>query len=218
MDIDFTAQRIKMVDGQLRTTDVTGRALLQAYLDVPRELFVPEGKQALAYLDADIEISPGRYLGEASPMAKLIALAGITSGDTVLNVGAGTGYDAAILSRLAQSVTALECDLALAGQARENLRACGGSGVSVETGDLASGCAKRGPFDVIILSGSAANVSAALFEQLGEGGRLAAVEGSERLGAARLFVKAGGSISNRFGFNAALKPLPGFGRTPVFAF
>ena len=217
MNIDFQAQRVKMVDGQLRTTDVTGRALLQAFLDVPRELFVPQSQQALAYLDADIEIAPGRFLGEASPIAKLIALAGVSSGDTVLNVGAGTGYDAAILSKLSQSVTALESDPALARQAEDNLRAIGAENVSVETADMACGCAKRGPYDVIVFSGSVAKVPPALFDQLKSGGRLAAVEGSEKLGAARLFIKNGGGVSSRFGFNAALKPLPGFAQEPVFA-
>lgn len=217
MNIDFQAQRVKMVDGQLRTTDVTGHALLQAYLDVPREMFVPQAKRALAYLDADIEIAPGRFLGEASPVAKLIALAGISSGEEVLNVGAGTGYDAAILSKLAMSVTALESDPALAGQAQDNLRACGAGNVSVEVGDMASGCAKRGPYDVIVFSGSIADVPPALFGQLKSGGRLAAVVGSEKLGAARLFVKTSGDVSSRFGFNAALKPLPGFNHAPVFA-
>jgi protein-L-isoaspartate(D-aspartate) O-methyltransferase len=217
MTIDFQAQRIKMVDGQLRTTDVTGRALLQAFLDVPRELFVPEAKRALAYLDADIEIAPGRYLGEASPIAKLIALAEISSGDAVLNVGAGSGYDAAILSKLAQSVVALESDAGLAAQAEENLRADGASNVSIVSGDLAAGCAKHAPYDVIIVSGSVAKVPAALFDQLKSGGRLAAVEGGERLGAARLFVKNGGDVSGRFSFNAALRPLPGFNEEPVFA-
>ena len=178
MNIDFQAQRVKMVDGQLRTTDVTGHALLQAYLDVPREMFVPQAKRALAYLDADIEIAPGRFLGEASPVAKLIALAG---------------------------------------QAQDNLRACGAGNVSVEVGDMASGCAKRGPYDVIVFSGSIADVPPALFDQLKSGGRLAAVVGSEKLGAARLFVKTSGDVSSRFGFNAALKPLPGFNHAPVFA-
>jgi protein-L-isoaspartate(D-aspartate) O-methyltransferase len=217
MSVDFTAQRVKMVDGQLRTTDVTGRALLQAFLEVPRELFVPEAKRALAYLDCDIEVAPGRFLGEASPIAKLIALAEISSGDAVLNVGAGTGYDAVILSKLAHSVTALESDSALVRQAEENLRACGAVNVSVETGDLASGCAKCGPYDVIIFSGSAAGVPPALFDQLKSGGRLAAVVGGQKLGAARLFVRNGGDVSSRFGFNAALRPLPGFNAEPVFA-
>jgi protein-L-isoaspartate(D-aspartate) O-methyltransferase len=217
MNIDFTAQRVKMVDGQLRTTDVTGHALLQAFLDVPREMFVSPSKQALAYLDADIEIAPGRFLGEASPIAKLMALAEISSADIVLNIGAGTGYDAAILSKLAVSVVALESDAALAGQAQENLRAAGAENVTVVSGDLTAGCAKHAPYNVIVISGSVAEVPAALLNQLKEGGRLVAVEGSERLGAARLYLKNGKQVSSRFGFNAALKPLPGFAQAPVFA-
>ena len=216
MNVDYQAQRVKMVDGQLRTTDVTGHALLQAFLDVPRELFVPESKRDLAYLDADIEIAPGRFLGEASPIAKLMALAEISSADAVLNIGAGTGYDAAVLSKLASKVVALECDSALAEKTEENLRAAGASSVSVAVGALEAGCAKHAPYDVIFISGSVAKVPAALFEQLKAGGRLVAVEGGERFGAARLYVRNGKDISSRFAFNAALKPLPGFVQVPVF--
>jgi protein-L-isoaspartate(D-aspartate) O-methyltransferase len=217
MSVDFRAQRIKMVDGQLRTTDVTGHALLQAFLDVPRELFVPASRQELAYLDGDIVIAPGRFLGEASPIAKLMALAGISSADIVLNIGAGTGYDAAILSKLCAKVVALECDAALAAQAEDNLRAIGVSNAVVTIGALEAGASKQGPYDVIFVSGSVAETPAVLLEQLKEGGRLVAVEGSERLGAARLYVRNGHEMSGRFGFNAALKPLPGFAQAPVFA-
>jgi protein-L-isoaspartate(D-aspartate) O-methyltransferase len=217
MSVDFSAQRVKMVDGQLRTTDVTGRALLQAFLDVPREMFVPAPKRELAYLDGDIEIAPGRFLGEASPIAKLMALAGISNTDNVLNVGAGTGYDAAVLSKLCANVTALECDAALAALAEENLRAAGVSNAVVITGPLESGVSKGAPYDVIFVSGSISETPAALLDQLKSGGRLVAVEGSERLGAARLYVRNGGQVSSRFGFNAALRPLPGFAKAPVFA-
>jgi protein-L-isoaspartate(D-aspartate) O-methyltransferase len=216
MNVDYQAQRVKMVDGQLRTTDVTGHALLQAFLDVPRELFVPEDKRQLAYLDADIEIAPGRFLGEASPIAKLISLAELSGGETVLNIGAGTGYDCAILSRLAQSVVALEADAALAARAEINLRAVSASNVIVVSGDHAGGCAKLGPYDVIVISGAVAKVPGLLFSQLKDGGRLVAVEGGDRLGAAKLFVKNGGDLSSRFGFNAMLKPLPGFVQDAVF--
>jgi protein-L-isoaspartate(D-aspartate) O-methyltransferase len=217
MSVDFSAQRVKMVDGQLRTTDVTGRALLQAFLDVPREQFVPAAKRDIAYLDGDIEIAPGRFLGEASPIAKLMALAGISGADTVLNIGAGTGYDAAVLSKLCAKVTALECDASLAAQAQTNLRAAGVSNAVVTEGALEAGASKHAPFDVIFVSGSVAQTPAALFEQLADGGRLVAVEGGERLGAARLYVKNGKEMSSRFGFNAALRPLPGFAQAPVFA-
>jgi protein-L-isoaspartate(D-aspartate) O-methyltransferase len=217
MSVDFSAQRVKMVDGQLRTTDVTGHALLQAFLDVPRELFVPASKQELAYLDADIEIAPGRFLGEASPIAKLMALAEISGADIVLNIGAGTGCDAAVLSKLCAKVVALDCDAALAAQAEENLRAAGVSNAVVTVGALEAGASEHAPYDVIFVSGSIAQTPAALLGQLRDGGRLVAVEGGERLGAARLYVRNGKEVSSRFGFNAALRPLPGFAQVPVFA-
>src|SRR5262245_25256377 len=108
MSADFAELRTKMVDGQLRTTDVTDPAILDAMLSIPREAFVDEKRRQLAYVDADTEIAPGRYLMEASPFAKLLQLAGIAASDRVLDVGAGTGYGAAVLSRLAASVVALE--------------------------------------------------------------------------------------------------------------
>ena len=141
MGPDFQAQRIKMVDGQLRTTDVTGHALLQAFLEVPREMFVPQAKRDLAYLDADIELSAGRYLVEASPFAKMLALAEIGAGDRVLDVGCGTGYSTAILAKLARHVVALESDAALAELARANLAALGLTNAEVITGELSKGWA-----------------------------------------------------------------------------
>ncbi len=216
MGIDFQAQRVKMVDGQLRTTDVTGHALLNAFLEVPRELFVPQSRRELAYLDADIEVAPGRYLMEASPLAKLISLADIKSGDAVLLIGCDTGYCAAILSKLATRVVAVECDAELAAGASRNLASIGASNVAVVTGDLKKGCPAYGPYDVIIFGGLVDAIPTALHAQLKEGGRLAVVEGTGNLGAARLYVKRGADVSGRFGFNAMVKPLPGFARAPEF--
>jgi protein-L-isoaspartate(D-aspartate) O-methyltransferase len=217
MGVDFQAQRIKMVDGQLRTTDVTGHALLDAFLEIPRENFVPEAKRALAYLDADIEVSPGRFLAEASPFAKLLTLADIKPGDNVLNIGATTGYTAAIIARLAAKVVALESDAGLSAASKANLEALGITNVEFVAGGLEDGHAKSGPYDVIALSGSVPQVPDALLQQLKGGGRLVAVEGTGHLGKAKLFVRNGKDISSRFGFNASIKPLPGFTKTAEFA-
>src|SRR5262245_49644713 len=137
MSADFAELRARMVDGQLRTTDVTDPAILEAMGALPREMFVDEKRRPLAYLDEDLLVAPGRYLMEPSPLAKLLQLAAIASTDRVLDVGAGTGYSAAVLSRLAASVVALESDDSLAGRARDALSRTGAANVEVVSGGLA---------------------------------------------------------------------------------
>jgi protein-L-isoaspartate(D-aspartate) O-methyltransferase len=216
MNADFSELRVKMVDGQLRTTDVTDLAILDAMLTIPRESFVDEQRRALAYVDQDMEIAPGRYLMEASPFAKLLQLAEIGAGDAVLDVGAGTGYSSAVLSRLARSVVALESDPALADRARAALSATGN--VTVVVAPLGEGYAAGAPYDVIVVEGAVDLLPQALFAQLAEGGRLVAIEGSGNAGVSRLYLKSGGNVTGRRAFNAAVKPLPGFERTPAFEF
>lgn len=218
MGIDFQAQRIKMVDGQLRTTDVTVHALLDAFLAVPREMFVPQSKRDLAYLDADIEVAPGRFLMEASPLAKLISLAEVKSGDKVLLVGCDTGYAAAILSRLAARVVAVESNSELAAIASQNLAAVKVANVDIVAADLEKGSPEHAPYEVIIFGGSVEHVPDSLVSQLEDGGNLAVFETKGALGAARLYVKSGADVSSRFGFNATVKPLPGFAVKREFVF
>lgn len=216
MNADFAELRTKMVDGQIRTTDVTDPAILDAMFSVPREAFVDENRRALAYIDEDIEIAPARYLMEPSPFAKLVQLAEITPADRVLDVGVGTGYSTAILSRLAASVVALESDPGLAERARTLL--ADAANVSVVTGKLNEGHAASGPYDVILIEGAVEELPESLLSQLREGGRLVAVQGYGNAGLARLHLKTAGSITSRRAFNAAVKPLPGFERTPAFEF
>lgn len=218
MNVDFAALRVKMVDGQVRTTDVTDLAILDAMLDVPREEFVGAGQRALAYIDEDIPLGGGRYLMEASPFAKLLQVAGIRSADVVLDVGCGAGYSSAVLSRLAGSVIALESDAALAESAAATLSKLGHDNVVVVQGSLAAGYASEAPYDVILLGGSVDAVPESLLGQLKEGGRLVAVEGQGNAGVARLFLKTTGIVSARRAFNAAIKPLPGFERVSAFEF
>lgn len=220
MSADFSELRIKMVDGQVRTTDVTSLPLISAMLTVPRESFVPAERQALAYIDDDILISEdgGRYLMEPSPFAKMVQLAEVGPNDHVLCVGAATGYSAAVFSRLVKSVVALESESALADKAAATLAGLGCDNVTVVTGPLQGGAAAHAPYDVVFIEGSVDELPQALTSQLAEGGRLVAVEGRGNAGVVRIYVKASGIVTGRRAFNAAVKSLPGFERAPAFEF
>lgn len=215
--MDFAAARLKMVDNQIRTTDVTDGRILAAFLAVPRELFVPEERRPLAYIDGDVPLGEGRFLMEASPFAKLLQLARISEGDAVLDVGTGTGYSAAILLRLAASVVALEENAGLSEAASRNL-AGEDARCSVVTGSLEKGHAAAGPYDVIVFEGAVEVIPETFFDQLKDGGRLVAVEGTGNAAAAKLYLKEPGGVSGRFGFNCAIRPLPGFRRAAEFVF
>src|SRR5690606_30153493 len=118
---DYSAARFNMVEGQVRPNRVTDAALIDAMLEVPRELFVPEAVRAVAYVDEDVPIGGGRYLAEPMVFARLVQEAAIEPGDVVLDVGCASGYSTAVLARLAGTVVALESDPELARLAARNL-------------------------------------------------------------------------------------------------
>lgn len=216
--MDYAALRLKMVDGQIRTTDVTSHAVLNAFLAVRREDFVPDHRKAVAYIDNDIEVGAGRYLMAPSPLAKMLQLAEIRPTDHVLDLGAGTGYTSALLGHLAGSVVALESDAELAAAAKANVEAAGLSNVTVVAGDLAAGQAAKAPYDVIVIGGAVEEIPDALFAQLKEGGRLVAVVGRGLSSGARIYVRERGMQSERFAFNASVQMLPGFQKAVEFQF
>lgn len=222
--MDYSVARAKMVDSQIRTTDVTSHSVLNAFLTVPREAFLPASLKGIAYVDRDLPVSeatadcPARYLMEPSPLAKLLQLAAITRDDVVLEVGAGAGYASALLSLLAGSVVALESDEALAARATATLSELGYDNVAVVTGPLEKGYADEAPYDVIFVNGSVEEVPAALLSQLREGGRLVAVVGQGTSARAEVFLQSRGAASRNSFFNAALKPLPGFAKAREFVF
>ncbi len=163
--MDFQAARTKMVDNQIRTTDVTSHSVLSAFLSVPREAFVPERKKALAYIDTDIALSDaegGRYLMEPSPLAKLLQFAENRQKRQRTRDRQRNGYGAALLAHIATQVVALESDDALAATAKDTLASLGLSTVTVVTGPLEAGCPKLAPFDVIFIHGAVETVPSAL--------------------------------------------------------
>jgi protein-L-isoaspartate(D-aspartate) O-methyltransferase len=217
---DFAADRRMMVDGQIRTADVTDMRVLNAILDTPRERFVPATSAALSYLDLDLPVGEGAARGRCllKPMvlAKLLQAAEIEAGDHVLDIGTASGYSAAVLSHLAASVTALEEDKALAKVAAEAL--AGLANVTPVSGPLTAGWAQSAPYDVIVLEGSTEVVPQALCAQLKDGGRLVCVLGSGPSAKAMLYRRSGEDVGGRPVFDAAAPLLPGFAKVPVFAF
>ncbi len=151
----FSTARQKMVDGQVRTNDVTDRRILDAMAELPREDFVPEDKRALAYLDLDLDVTEGargaapRFLIKPMLTAKLLQAAEILETDSVLVVGAATGYAAAVAARLAGNVTATESDSALVARGRAALGKLGLDGkVMFRTAEPAAGDPSGAPYDV----------------------------------------------------------------------
>jgi protein-L-isoaspartate(D-aspartate) O-methyltransferase len=219
---DFAALRRAMVDGQVRTADVTDMPLLAAMLELPRENFFPPDKASLAYLDLDVSVSaagrPVRRLLKPMVLAKLIQAAGVLDTDRVLDVGCATGYSTALLARLGGSVTGVEDDSGLAAQASDALARAGLSNAAIVTGPLSRGWAATAPYDVIILQGASEVPPAALLDQLAEGGRLVGVLGPGPAGKATLYRRIEGDLSSRPLFDAAAAPLPGFVRPAEFVF
>jgi protein-L-isoaspartate(D-aspartate) O-methyltransferase len=183
--------------------------------EVKRELFVPEGRLALAYADAPVPLGPGRGLNSPMALGRLLTEAAPQPGDKALVVGAATGYSAALLARLVGSVVALEEDEKLAALAGDLLA---GSGVAVVEGPLARGHPGGAPYDLILIDGAVGSVPDSLIAQLRDGGRLAAAildEGVTRIAIGR---KAGEGFAMVSVADVAAVLLPGFARPRAFMF
>lgn len=222
--VDYAIQRKNMVESQVRPSDVTDRRIIRAMLDLPRERFVPERFRTLAYMDGPVPLSPAesgaarRALLSARILAKLVQAAEIEPTGAVLDVGAGTGYGAALLSRLAGSVVALESDVELLATAREALRAVGADKVIVAEGALAQGWPNEGPYDAILVEGAVETTAPDLLDQLKHGGRLVAIVGSGTAGRATVWRRNSGAFGATAIFDASADVLPGFEKARAFAF
>ncbi|MBR0693149.1 protein-L-isoaspartate O-methyltransferase [Bradyrhizobium lablabi] len=218
----FSTARQNMVDNQVRPSDVTDTRILDAMLAVPREAFVPAAKQALAYLDLDLDVAePGsvkRYLIKPAVLAKMLQAAEIGATDRVLVVGCATGYAAAVVARFAAQVFATESDSALAAKAGATLAELGVQNASVTVAAAADGDAANAPFDVILLDGATGILPTGLYAQLKEGGRLVGVFAVTQPPRASLVTHSHGDFGHRELFDAAAPVLPGLERRPAFVF
>jgi len=217
----FSTARQKMVDGQVRPSDVTDSRILDAMLSVPREAFVPAAQQPLAYLDLDLDVGgcgSRRYLLTAALTAKLLQAAEIKATDNVLVAGAASGYVAALATKIAAKVTATESDSALAAQAAATLAGLGCANVTVRTAAAADGDETSAPYDVIVLNGATEIAPERLFGQLAEGGRLVGVFAATKPSRAMVVTHSHSDFGHRILFDAAAPVLPGLERHPEFVF
>jgi protein-L-isoaspartate(D-aspartate) O-methyltransferase len=217
----FAIARQKMVDGQVRTNDVTDSRILDAMLDIPRELFVPENKRALAYLDLDHDVGEGGgkgYMIKPQVIAKLLQAAEVTAHDKVLVVGCATGYAAALVARLAPQVIATEADPTLVAKGKDILGQLGSANVTIKAGAPADGDPADAPYDVILLNGATEVAPERLFAQLAKGGRLVGVFAKSKPARATIVTRAPGDLGHRALFDAAAPVLAGLERVPSFVF
>jgi protein-L-isoaspartate(D-aspartate) O-methyltransferase len=169
--------RTQMVERQLRKRGITDERVLYAMGSVPRELFVPESLRHLAYADGALPIGFGQTISQPFIVATICSLLGLTGDECVLDVGAGSGYQAAVLAELADEVVTIERVPELAKQARVALREAGYRNVEVRVGDGSLGVPDRAPFEGIAVAAAAPTVPPALYDQLAEGGRLVVPRG-----------------------------------------
>jgi protein-L-isoaspartate(D-aspartate) O-methyltransferase len=218
----FSTARQKMVDGQVRPSDVTDIRIIDAMLTVPREAFVPQNQRALAYLDLDLDVSEGgsakRFLIKPVVIAKMVQAADIKGTDNVLVAGCASGYSAALVAKLAQRVTATECDPALAEKAKDIFAALGLGNITVRAAAVAEGDSENAPYDVIVLNGATEIVPEGLYRQLKDGGRLVGVFAMTQPPRAMIVTHSHDDFGNRALFDAASPVLPGLERPPAFVF
>ena len=211
----FEPMRRAMVASQLRTTGVNDPRVIAAMGEVARERFVPAERSALAYADALVPLGGGRALNPPMVLGRMLTEAQLNGDEHVLVIGAATGYSAALLARLAGSVTALEEDEALAAFAKQALA---GTGFISVKGPLAKGHAKSAPYDFILIDGAVEHLPPAIVDQAADGGRISLAlldRGVTRLALGRV-------VAGAFGMNvyadAEAAVLPGFEKARGFTF
>ena len=185
---DFAREREAMVERQLRRRGIADRRILDAFLEVPREAFVSPEYAHLAYGDHPLPIEAEQTISQPYIVALMIEAAGIQAGDKVLEIGSGSGYAAAVISRIAAEVVGIERQHALVAVSRERLKRLGYANVTIVEGDGTKGCPEQTPFDAILAAASGSHVPAPLVEQLKPRGSIIMPVGSP--GSVQKLVKA----------------------------
>lgn len=203
------ALRREMVDRQLRPRGIRNERVLEAMLNVPRHEFVPAEYRSQAYEDKPIPIGEGQTISQPYMVASMAQAVALTGNEKVLEIGTGSGYAAAVLSRLAKTVYTVESHPTLAMAAQERLMRLGYEIVFVHTGDGSAGLKEAAPFDAIVVAAAAPNVPQPLVDQLAQGGRMAVPVGAGNSQELVLVTKSGGEIISRPLYECRFVPLIG---------
>ncbi|HWQ00158.1 MAG TPA: protein-L-isoaspartate(D-aspartate) O-methyltransferase [Vicinamibacterales bacterium] len=211
-DLDFEALRARMVDTQIAARGITDPRVLEAMRRVPRHLFVPPSLAASAYDDRPLPIGEGQTISQPYMVAAMTAALDPRPDGRVLEVGTGSGYQAAVLAQLAREVVSIERLPVLAERARRALEAAGITNVTVVVGDGSLGYPPAQPYDGILVAAAAPEVPAALIEQLAPGGRLVVPVGSPGFQVLTIVTRhRDGSTSTEVGEGCVFVPLVGRG-------
>jgi protein-L-isoaspartate(D-aspartate) O-methyltransferase len=211
--------RFNMIEQQIRPWDVLNLGVLELLAVVKREDFVPPEHRGMAFVDTEVPLPGGQCMLAPKVEARLLQELAVHKHERVLEIGAGSGYMAALLAHRAQHVTTLEIHPELARFAAANLKRAGLANVSVVTADGSQALPADGPFDVIVLSGSVAEVPEALLAQLKVGGRLTAIVGHEPVMRALLITRnADHGLTRSVLFDTVAARLHGFKEPTRFHF
>ncbi len=216
--MDFAAARHNMVESQIKPNRVTDTLVMDALAELPREKFVPKALQGIAYVDEAIDIGGGRHLMETWVLARLLQTAEVQTDDIALIIGCGSGYEAAVMAYIANTVVALESDANMATQANGTLSELSIDTVAVVNGGLVQGYSRQAPYDVIFINGAVPEIPERLSSQLAEGGRLVAIVGEGAYGKGTLVTRYNDVITSRVVFDAGTPTLPGFEQDSHFSF
>ncbi len=206
---DFAREREMMVRFQLASRGIRDERVLEAMGSVPRHLFVPPEYMDEAYADGPLPIGEGQTISQPYMVAWMTELLTLTGQERVLEIGTGSGYQAAILSLLAEEIISIERSAELAGEARERLQRLGYDNVEVMQADGSGGYPERAPYDGIIVTAGAPEIPGPLMEQLADGGRLVIPVGASSMQELVLATRQGDKIIKRNLGSCAFVPLVG---------
>jgi protein-L-isoaspartate(D-aspartate) O-methyltransferase len=209
MRIDYETARKRMVEGQIARRGIKNPRLLDAFLEVPRHHFIPPNQSAQAYHDGPLPIGKGQTISQPYIVAYMTDKLELTGDEKVLEIGTGSGYQAAILSRMAREVHSIERHQSLASSAAAVLHKLGYHNIRVHLGDGTAGLIEHAPYQAIMVTAAGPEVPGPLLDQLAEGGRLVVPMGGKFAQALYLFRREGGEIRQEELVPVAFVPLIG---------